>query len=129
MNNKSMGRIVWNPQLVAEWNQHEVLDGIHRRWHGINPKGRNIQSLRFDDIPFALQTDYILSYARYHTNPLDWIKKERSFHFVLFLSLLYEKELGKIGCFKPKTSCFFLYIQIIPQKHKKINKNLLRRIF
>ena len=33
-----------------------------------------IQSSRFDDIQFALRTDYILAYARLHTNPSDWIK-------------------------------------------------------
>ena len=43
-------------------------------WYVINPKERNIQALRLDDIPFAKQTDYILANARLHTNPSDWIK-------------------------------------------------------
>ena len=61
MGDKSRRSLVCNPQLVAVCNQSE---------------GRNIQSPRFDDIPFAKQTDYILANARLHTNPSDWIKNK-----------------------------------------------------
>ena len=45
---------------------------IHRRWYVINPKERNIQVLRLDDIPFALQTDYIrLTAITYQSFGLD----------------------------------------------------------
>ena len=54
-------------------------------WYVINPKERNIQALRLDDIQFALRTDYILAKARLHTNPSDWIKKEKLFRASLFL--------------------------------------------
>ena len=40
-------------------NHFEEMYVIHRRWYVINPKEKNIQVLRLDDIPFALQTDYI----------------------------------------------------------------------
>ena len=73
-----MRSIVCNPSKT-EWKHHEVM-------YVINPNRKNIQGLRLDDIPFASQTDYILAYARIHTNPSDWItKKERRFFFVLFL--------------------------------------------
>ena len=67
-----MRSIVCNPQLVAVCNQHAVLDVIHRRWYVINPKKRNIQDLRLDDIPFAKQTDYIrLTAITYQSFGLD----------------------------------------------------------
>ena len=45
---------------------------IHRRWNVINPRERNIQVLRLDDIPFALQTDYIrLTAITYQSFGLD----------------------------------------------------------
>ena len=53
-------------------------------WYVINPKERNIQALRLDDMQFALRTDYILANARLHTNPSDWIKKEKLFQASLF---------------------------------------------
>ena len=34
-----MRSIVWNPQLVAVWNRHEVSHGIRRRRHGIKNEG------------------------------------------------------------------------------------------
>ena len=44
----------------------------HRRWNVINPRERNIQVLRLDDIPFALQTDYIrLTAITYQSFGLD----------------------------------------------------------
>ena len=52
---------VCNPKVILVYKQSE---------------GRNIQVLRLDDIPFAVQTDYILSIARLHTNPSDWIKNK-----------------------------------------------------
>ena len=45
---------------------------IHRRWNVINPRERNIQVLRLDDIPFARQTDYIrLTAITYQSFGLD----------------------------------------------------------
>ena len=45
---------------------------IHRRWNVINSKERNIQVLRLDDIPFAMQTDYIrLTAITYQSFGLD----------------------------------------------------------
>ena len=45
---------------------------IHRGWNVINPRERNIQVLRLDDIPFALQTDYIrLTAITYQSFGLD----------------------------------------------------------
>ena len=45
---------------------------IHRRCYVINPKERNIQVLRLDDIPFALQTYYIrLTAITYQSFGLD----------------------------------------------------------
>ena len=47
-------------KLVAVCNRfRKKMYVIHRRWNVINPKERNIQVLRLDDIPFAVQTDYI----------------------------------------------------------------------
>ena len=72
-----MRSIVCNPSKT-KWKHHEVM-------YVINPNRKNIQVLRLDDKPFASQTDYILAYARLHTNPSNWItKKERRFFFVLF---------------------------------------------
>ena len=64
-----MRSIVCNPQLVAVCNHFEEM-------YVINPKKINMQVLRLDDIQFALRTDYILAYARLHTNPSDWIKNK-----------------------------------------------------
>ena len=74
------------------WDQHEVLDGIHHRWYGINPKERAYKS--YDLMSYSSQSE-LITYAlrRLHTNPSDWIKKERSDCFVLFLSLVSKKEL------------------------------------
>ena len=45
---------------------------IHRGWNVINPRERNIQVLRLDDIPFARQTDYIrLTAITYQSFGLD----------------------------------------------------------
>ena len=63
-----MRSIACNPQLVAECNPPQVVYN--------QSEGRNIQSLRFDNIQFARRTDYILAYARLHTNPSDWIKNK-----------------------------------------------------
>ena len=52
---------------------------IHCRWSVINPK---------EDTPAVMPyTLRVITYAyrRLHTNPSDWIKKERSDNFVLFL--------------------------------------------
>ena len=55
-------------------NQHEVLYVIAMRVaYVIKPKGKSIQVVRLDDIPFAKQTDYILAKARLHTKPSAWI--------------------------------------------------------
>ena len=79
-----MRSIACNPQLVAVCNQHAVLDVIHRRVVCNQSEGKNIQSLCFDDIPFAMQTDYIRLTAITY-NPSDWIKKEKLFQASLFL--------------------------------------------
>ena len=63
--NKSRQRRVWNPQLVAVWNQTVGL-------YGINPK-ENAPAV----MPYAYG-DYILAHARLHTNPSDWIEKSKS---------------------------------------------------
>ena len=60
-----MRSIVCNPQLVAVCNHFEEM-------YVINPKERNIQVLRLDDIPFATQTDYIrLTAITYQSFGLD----------------------------------------------------------
>ena len=64
--NKSRQRRVWNPQLVAVWNQTVGL-------YGINPK-ENAPAV----MPYACG-DYILAHTRLHANPSDWIEKSKSF--------------------------------------------------
>ena len=59
-----MRSIVCNPQLVAVCNQSE----------------RNTPAV----MPYTLRV-ITYAYRRLHTNPSDWIKKERSENFVLFL--------------------------------------------
>ena len=49
--------------------------------YGINPKGR--YTLRVMSYAYG---DYILAYARLHTNPSDWIEKSKSFD-LLFSAL------------------------------------------
>ena len=56
----------------TECNHFEEMYVIHRRWYVINPKERNIQVLRLDDIQFALRTDYIrLAAITYQSFGLD----------------------------------------------------------
>ena len=57
---------------------------IHHRWYVINPKEETYKAYAL--ITYSSQGELITyAYRRLHTNPSDWIKKERSFHFVLFL--------------------------------------------
>ena len=61
-----MRSIVCNPQFIAVWNH------FRKKMYVINPKGKNIQVLRLDDIPFAKQTDYIrLTAITYQSFGLD----------------------------------------------------------
>ena len=61
-----MRSIVCNPQLVAECNH------FRKKMYVINPKERNIQVLRLDDIQFAKRTDYIrLAAITYQSLGLD----------------------------------------------------------
>ena len=77
-----MRSIVCNPQLVAECNHHEVM-------YVINPKKRNIQALRLDDIPFAQQTDCIrLTAITYQSFGLDKNKALPKKCFIFWLPLL-----------------------------------------
>ena len=71
---KSRRSRVWNPQLVAVWNQTVGLSGI-------NPK----ENARWRVMPYACG-DYILAHARLHTKPSDWIEKSKSFRLAFFLA-------------------------------------------
>ena len=62
---------------------------IRRRWNVINQKERNIQVLRLDDIPLAMQTDYIhLTAITYQSFGLDKNKALPKKCFIFWLPVL-----------------------------------------
>ena len=68
-----MRNIVCDPQLVGVWNHFEEM-------YVINPKEIIIQVLRLDNIPFAMQTDYIrLTAITYQSFGLDATKNSSRF--------------------------------------------------
>ena len=88
----------------------------------INPKERNIQRLRFDDIPFALQTDYIrLAAITYQSS--DWIKIKHLFQQVLyFLSMDYKKDIFAVLAYDFELSHF-----LVKYRLRRSDVLLLRR--
>ena len=81
---------------------------IHRRWNVINPRERNIQVLRLDDIPFALQTDYIrLTAVTYQSFGLDKNKALVSAS-AYFLSMDYKKDIFAVLAYDLELSHFLV---------------------
>ena len=67
-----------NPKFISACNY------FRKKMHVINPKKRECKAYAL--MTYSLRCKLITyAYRRLHTNPADWIKKERSLHFVLFL--------------------------------------------
>ena len=119
-----MRSIACNPQLVAECNPPQVVYN--------QSEGRNIQSLRFDNIQFARRTDYIrLSAITYQSFGLDKNKALRD-EVLYFLSFVSEKEpaktedysnsLPQCGQYFENHSSFQKKVSQCGQRHQKYSK-------
>ena len=71
-----MRSIVCNPQLVAGCNHHKVMYVINPKTKTYNPCSLMTYSSLCELITCA--------YRRLHTNPSDWIKKDKSFDLSFF---------------------------------------------
>ena len=87
---------------------------IHRRWNVINPRERNIQVLRLDDIPFALQTDYIrLTAITYQSFGLDKNKALVSASALFFVYGLQKRYFCRFSVWL-RTLTFFSEVSAAP---------------